>query len=298
MLIPCVIVNMRNKEIDLPQSSLTVSSGSLYHLDLFSPEMKETIKVDVWTPECYQDENTYPVVYMHDGQNLFDASSTWNRQAWEIDSVAGALIESGNIKPAIIVGVYSTDTTRLGDLMPEKPLQYLQDDSIKNFIAMMCRGQYRADEYLAFIVNTLRPEINSNFSTDTSLVATTVMGSSMGGLISIYAMCEYPDVFGAAACLSTHWTGALGGNEDFPSAMKRYLAEKLPQDGLHRLYMDNGDCPYDSVYIPYYQQMTELADSLGYSGTRLKTGIFTGHAHNEFSWSQRVAIPLEFLLIP
>lgn len=298
MLIPCVIVNMRNKEIDLPQSSLTVTSGSLYHLDLFSPEMNETIKVDVWTPECYQDENTYPVVYMHDGQNLFDASSTWNHQAWEIDSVAGALIESGNIKPAIIVGIYSTDTTRLGDLMPEKPLQYLQDDSIKNFIAMMCRGQYRADEYLAFIVNTLRPEINSNFSTDTSLVATTVMGSSMGGLISIYAMCEYPDVFGAAACLSTHWTGALGGNEDFPSAMKRYLAEKLPQDSLHRLYMDNGDCPYDSVYIPYYQQMTELADSLGYSGTRLKTGIFTGHAHNEFSWSQRVAIPLEFLLIP
>lgn len=298
MLIPCVIVNMRNKEIDLPQSSLTVTSGSLYHLDLFSPEMNETIKVDVWTPECYQDENTYPVVYMHDGQNLFDASSTWNHQAWEIDSVAGALIESGNIKPAIIVGIYSTDTTRLGDLMPEKPLQYLQDDSIKNFIAMMCRGQYRADEYLAFIVNTLRPEINSNFSTDTSLVATTVMGSSMGGLISIYAMCEYPDVFGAAACLSTHWTGALGGNEDFPSAMKRYLAEKLPQDGLHRLYMDNGDCPYDSVYIPYYQQMTELADSLGYSGTRLKTGIFTGHAHNEFSWSQRVDIPLEFLLIP
>lgn len=298
MLIPCVIVNMRNKEIDLPQSSLTVASGSLYHLDLFSPEMNETIKVDVWTPECYQDENTYPVVYIHDGQNLFDASSTWNRQAWEIDSVAGALIESGNIKPAIIVGIYSTDTTRLGDLMPEKPLQYLQDDSIKNFIAMMCRGQYRADEYLAFIVNTLRPEINSNFSTDTSLVATTVMGSSMGGLISIYAMCEYPDVFGAAACLSTHWTGALGGNEDFPSAMKRYLAEKLPQDSLHRLYMDNGDCPYDSVYIPYYQQMTELADSLGYSGTRLKTGIFTGHAHNEFSWSQRVAIPLEFLLIP
>lgn len=298
MLIPCVIVNMRNKEIDLPQSSLTVSSGSLYHLDLFSPEMNETIKVDVWTPECYQDENTYPVVYMHDGQNLFDASSTWNHQAWEIDSVAGALIESGNIKPAIIVGIYSTDTTRLGDLMPEKPLQYLQDDSIKNFIAMMCRGQYRADEYLAFIVNTLRPEINSNFSTDTSLVATTVMGSSMGGLISIYAMCEYPDVFGAAACLSTHWTGALGGNEDFPSAMKRYLAEKLPQDSLHRLYMDNGDCPYDSVYIPYYQQMTELADSLGYSGTRLKTGIFTGHAHNELSWSQRVDIPLEFLLIP
>ena len=97
-------------------------------MDLFSPEMNETIKIDVWTPENYTINKNYPVVYMHDGQNLYDATSTWNHQAWEIDSVAGYLMREGIIKPAIIVGIYSTDTTRLGDLMPEKPLQYLQND--------------------------------------------------------------------------------------------------------------------------------------------------------------------------
>ena len=109
-------------------------------------------------------------------------------------------------------------------------------------------------------------------------------------------MCEYPQVFGSAGCLSTHWTGALGGNEDFPGAMRRYLIENLPQDTIHRLYMDNGDCPYDSVYIPYYKEMVALADSLGYNNGRLGSGIYRGHAHNEASWSQRVATPLTFLL--
>lgn len=294
--LPFLIVKMKNKDIIVEPSSLSVSEGDLWHMDLFSPEMNETIKVDVWTPKGYTINKDYSVMYMHDGQNLFDASSTWNGQAWEIDSTASELIQHGIIRPTIVVGIYSTDTTRLGDLMPEKPLQYLQNDTVKNFIDMMCRGNYRADEYLAFIVNTLKPVIDENFSTDTSLMATSIMGSSMGGLISIYAMCEYPQVFGSAGCLSTHWTGALGGNEDFPGAMRRYLIENLPQDTIHRLYMDNGDCPYDSVYIPYYKEMVALADSLGYNRDRLESGIYRGHAHNEASWSQRVATPLTFLL--
>lgn len=296
MLIPALITCLRDKGNDLPLSTLKVTSGNLYHLDLFSSEMNETIKVDVWTPEGYDDRNTYPVIYMHDGQNLFDASSTWNHQAWEIDSVAGPLMASGELPQAIIVGIYSTDSTRLGDLMPEKPLEYLQNDTIRDFIAKMCRDNYRADEYLAFITNTLRQVINTKFATDTTTTATAVMGSSMGGLISIYAMCEYPDLFGTAACLSTHWTGALGGNEDFPAAMQRYLTEKLPRDTIHRLYLDNGTCPYDSVYIPYFQRMGNLANSLGYTGKRFKHWIFPGHSHNEASWASRVEIPLKFIL--
>ncbi|MBQ7041863.1 MAG: hypothetical protein IJN66_04055 [Muribaculaceae bacterium] len=295
-IVPILFFTLKNEDIIVKPSPLKVSSGDLWHMDLFSPEMNETIKVDIWTPERYTINKDYPVIYMHDGQNLFDATSTWNRQAWEIDSVAGILMRDSIIPPAIVVGIYSTDTTRLGDLMPEKPLQYLQNDTIKNFIDMMCRGNYRADEYLAFIVNTLKPVIDRNFSTDTALISTSIMGSSMGGLISIYGMCEYPQVFGSAACLSTHWTGALGGNEDFPRVMRGYLTEKLPQDTIHRLYMDNGDCPYDSVYTPYFLEMVALADSLGYKDERLKSAIYKGHAHNEKSWSKRVEIPLTFLL--
>ncbi len=278
------------------ESPLKVTSGSLYRLGVFSPEMGDTMTVDVWTPDGYDRGGKYPVIYMHDGQNLFDASSTWNHQAWEIDSVAGLLMAAGEVPQAIIVGIHSVDSTRLGDLMPKRPLQYLQNDTIKDFIAMMCRGKYRADEYIAFIANTLRPVVNEEFAADTAQASTAIMGSSMGGLISIYAMCEYPETFGAAACLSTHWTGALGGNEDFPGSMSRYLIEKLPRDTVHRLYMDNGDCPYDSVYIPYYNRMAALADSLGYRDGRLLTGLHRGHSHSEQSWAARVNIPIKYLL--
>ena len=98
------------------------------------------------------------------------------------------------------------------------------------------------------------------------------------------------------AAMKTHWTGALGHNTDFPSAMRNYLKENLPLYMNHRIYFDNGDCPYDTVYIPYFNQMVELVDSLGYNSDQFKHSIFPGHSHDEKSWSRRVATPLEFLL--
>ena len=277
-------------------SQLEVTSGNLWRANIFSPELNETIKVDVWTPNGYTTSKKYPIVYMHDGQNLFDANSTWNHQAWEIDSVMGMLIAENKICPAVVVGIHSVDTTRIGDLMPERVVEMTPPGEVRDFIDMMCRGQYRADEYLSFIVNTLKPIIDTHFSTLTDCKSTSIMGSSMGGLISIYGVTEYPEVFGAAVCMSTHWTGAIGDNADFPTAMKYYLMDNFPRNGDYLLYFDNGDCSYDSNYIPAYESMNRLFDFLGYhEGEKLKTGIFQGHSHSEHSWSQRVAIPLEFI---
>lgn len=297
-LIAITIAIIKRNDISLETSPFQVSSGNLYRTTVFSPELNDSVTVDIWTPEGYNSEKQYPVIYMHDGQNLFDASSTWNHQAWEVDSVVDMLMTQNKITPPIIVGIHSVQETRLGDLMPEKPLKYLKNDTIKSFIEMMCRDNYRADEYLAFIVKTLKPVIDKNFATDKTLSATSTMGSSMGGLISIYAICEYPDIFGTAACLSTHWTGTIGHNDDFPTAIRHYLLENLPKADNHRLYMDNGNCPYDSVYIPYFYQMVELADSLGYKDVKSISKIYPGHKHDEYSWSQRVAIPLEYILAP
>ncbi|MBO5086421.1 MAG: hypothetical protein J6B65_04200 [Paludibacteraceae bacterium] len=284
-------------EAPFVQSNLEVTSGNLWRADIFSPELNETIKIDVWTPKGYTGSKKYPVIYMHDGQNLFDANSTWNHQAWEIDSVLGSLIADKKVKPAIVVGIHSVDTTRIGDLMPERVVEMTPSGEVRDFIDLMCRGQYRADEYLAFIVNTLKPIIDNKFSTFTDRKSTSIMGSSMGGLISIYGVTEYPEVFGAAVCMSTHWTGAIGDNPDFPTAMKQYLLDNFPRNGDYLLYFDNGDCDYDSQYLPAYNEMNTLFDFLGYrEGEKLKTGVFQGHSHSEKSWSERVSIPLQFVL--
>lgn len=295
ILVSCT--NTTTPEAPFEVSKLEVTSGNLWHADIFSPELNETIRIDVWTPDGYTASKLYPVIYMHDGQNLFDANSTWNHQAWEIDSVLGSLIADKKVRPAIVVGIHSVDTTRIGDLMPERVVEMTPPGEVRDFIDRMCRGQYRADEYLLFIVNTLKPIIDDKFSTLTDCKSTSIMGSSMGGLISIYGLSEYSEVFGAAVCMSTHWTGAIGDNTDFPTAMKYYLMDRLPRGTDHRLYFDNGDCDYDSQYLPAYEMMNHLFDFLGYQeGDRLKTGVFQGHSHSEKSWSERVDIPLQFIL--
>ena len=295
ILVSCANTTMPESPFEV--SKLEVTSGNLWHAEVFSPEMNETIKIDVWTPDGYTASKQYPVIYMHDGQNLFDANSTWNHQAWEIDSVLGSLIADKKVRPAIVVGIHSVDTTRIGDLMPERVVEMTPLGEVRDFIDLMCRGQYRADEYLKFIVETLKPLIDSRFSTLVDRQSTIIMGSSMGGLISIYGLSEYPEVFGAAVCMSTHWTGAIGDNQDFPTAMKYYLMDRLPRGTDHRLYFDNGDCSYDSQYLPAYEMMNRLFDFLGYQeGDRLKTGVFQGHSHSEKSWSERVDIPLQFIL--
>lgn len=279
-------------------SDKTVTSGQLETVRLYSPQMADSIDIDIWTPEGYPSGGRYPVVYMHDGQNLFDASTTWNHQAWEIDSVAGPLMAKGLIRPAIVVGIYSKAATRVGDLMPDKPIAAIRNDSIQQIIARRCPGGVKGGKYVEFIAKTLKPFIDSAYTTLPSPENTFVMGSSMGGLASIYAMSEYPDVFGGAACLSTHWSGLAQRNDIFPAAMREYLAASLPRDNSHKLYMDCGDQTIDEVYIPYFFEINRLADTLGYDNARLLTPFFPGHSHSEDSWASRVAMPLRFLLPP
>lgn len=279
-------------------SNKHVSDGTLEYLRIYSPQMADTIEVDVWLPEGYTTQERYPVVYMHDGQNLFDANTTWNRQSWEIDSAAGPLMSKGLIAPAIVVGIYSKPETRVGDLMPDKPVTTINNDSITALIAEKCLGGIKGGKYAAFVATTLKPLIDKLYPTLPGPESTFVMGSSMGGLASIYILCEYPDLFGGAACLSTHWTGLSRRNNIFPAAMRDYLLQSLPRDGRHKLYMDCGDLTIDQLYTPYFFEINALADSLGYDNSRLLTPFFPGHDHSERSWASRVAIPLRFLLPP
>lgn len=279
-------------------SDKRADSGSIETMRVYSPQMGDSVTIDIWLPDGYSAAHRYPVVYMHDGQNLFDAATTWNHQAWEIDSVAGPLMASGLIEPAIVVGIHSVPSTRVGDMMPSKPAASIDNDSVKALIARWCPGGIRGGEYVDFIALTLKPVIDKTYSTRPGRESTFTMGSSMGGLASIYAMCEHPDVFGGAACLSTHWSGLSGRNDIFPAAMRGYLRAALPRDNAHKLYMDNGDMTIDRVYIPYFFEMNSLADSLGYDNSRLLTPFFPGHDHSERSWASRVAVPLRFLLPP
>lgn len=274
------------------------SVGNVDRLYVYSPQLGDTVTVDVWTPEGYNPADTarYPVIYMHDGQNLYDASTTWNKQSWEMDSVTSALVAQGVIEAPVIVGVHSVDSTRIGDLMPQKTCDY--NPALAEVLDAYFPGmEMRGDAYASFIATTLKELVDSAYAVRTDMESTSVMGSSMGGLMSIYAMSEYPATFGRAGCLSTHWVGTLDGNPAFPEAMIAYLTDRLPRDGRHKLYLDHGTESIDSLYGPWNDRVIELANSLGYKtpGT-LETFTDEGASHEERYWAARVHRPLQFLL--
>lgn len=282
----------------------TPDCGTIDRVQLFSPQMADTMIVDIWLPDGYAAEpgQRYPVIYMHDGQNLFDASTTWNRQAWEIDSVMCALVAQESLTPAIVVGVHSFSPTRVADLMPENAVKGEPLQQTLRAVGMDA-ATIRGNAYCDFLVQTLKPYVDERYRTLPDMRHTSVMGSSMGGLMSIYALCEHPDVFGNALCLSTHWIGTPDHAEEFADAMYHYIDAKLPEasadpTSLHKLYFDHGTETLDAFYGPSEEKILTLVKSKGYGPGTLLNLIDTGGAHDERSWARRVAIPLRFALTP
>ena len=123
------------------------------------------------------------------------------------------------------------------------------------------------------------------------------MGSSMGGLISMYAICEYPEVFGGAGCLSTHWVADPNRfYEEVPKAYIKYLSENLPDPSKHKIYFDFGTETLDQYYEPWQKMADEVMKEKGYSKKNWMTKKFPGEAHIEDAWAARLAIPLIFLM--
>lgn len=278
----------------LPQTN----PGKLVRHIIYSPQLKQKINVDIWLPPGYNKKSAkrYPVIYMHDGQNLYDPKTTWNHQAWEMDSVAGALISAHKIPAPIIVGVHSIQESRVPDLMPRKVLEYIPDERTDSMQWDNKEYPLRGDLYARFITHSVKPIVDKAYNTMPDRDHTFVMGSSMGGLMSLYMLCEYPEIFGGAGCLSTHWIGKHPEGV-FPHAFRDYLVDNLPRDGHHKLYFDHGTTTVDAQYGPWEDMMIDYILSQGYTlhGT-LERYVAQGAAHNENFWKRRVSRPLTFLL--
>lgn len=265
-------------------------TGKLDPYPLFSSQFVERRNVQVWLPPDYFSDihKRFPVIYVHDGKNLWDANTTWNKQAWEIDEVMTRLIQEGKVRSAIVVGIDQTDR-RFEEYMPRKAVTGSSIQGYPNRPALP-KDQVLSDQYLKFVVKELKPFIDSHYRTQADRDNTFMMGSSMGGLISLYAISEYPKVFGAVAAVSTHWPVGDG-------AMIKYLSANLPDPKTHRIYFDHGTETLDAAYAPYQVQMDAVMRRRGYrENINWVTKTFPGAAHDERSWNARADIPLQFLL--
>ena len=265
--------------------------GTLHHFPNLPSTFINPRNVDVWLPPNYDegDAGGYNVLYMQDGQNLFESQKAFIGVDWGMDQTMAVLCQKKEMRPTIVVGIWNTPQ-RLREYLPQRPFCEHQSQRSRSRVIKRYGGVPISDRYLRFLVYELKPFVDRRYCTRPEREFTFLMGSSMGGLISLYAICEYPHIFGGAACLSTHWPIAH-------RSFGKYLKARLPEPRGHKIYLDYGDEADSAGYLVRQKRVEHLIWESGYAfGLDWLANWYAGDPHSETAWRTRVHVPLRFLL--
>lgn len=242
--------------------------------------LQNTRGVWVYLPPSYAENplRSFPVVYMHDGQNLFDPSAAFGGTIWHVQDAMNLGAEDGTIAEAIVVGVENTPA-RIDEYTPSR-------DATEG-------AGGRGALYLRMLVEELKPFIDGRYRTLPGRDTTALVGSSLGGLISLYAAVTHADTFGLIGAMSpsTWWNdreiiarvAALGSASVRPS----------------RIYVDSGDAGPSRDGVDDTRALAEALRAAGYrDGVSLRYTVMPGGQHNEQYWAERLPDALRFIVGP
>lgn len=232
------------------------------------PQLNAKRKVWIYLPPSYSTSTKkYPVLYMHDGQNLFD-EFTGGYGEWGVDELLDSLIAKGG-KEYIVVGVDHGGSERLKEYNPYDS-QY---------------GKGKGKAYVDFLVNNLKPYIDQHYRTKTDFKNTSIAGSSMGGLISMYAIATYPNVFGSAGIFSpAFWVG---------KAIETELKSKAKVLSKHKIYFVAGNLE-GKMMISDMQTAYQILDPTK-QNKNIKVLEKADGKHNEAFWRREFPAFYEFI---
>lgn len=241
-----------------------ITGNVKYHRE-FKSNFTRSRDIIIWLPEnYYSSEQRYPVLYMQDGQNVFDPSTSAFGYDWRVDETTDSLIRNNCMKPIIIVGIYNTS---------ERSSEYSPNDTGK--------------AYMKFVTEELKPFVDKQYRTIPDRNNTSVAGSSMGGLISFMLLWEYPNIFSKAACLSPAFKI---GRFDYVSNVVN--TTNIPDDIL--IYIDNGEIELEALLQPGVDEMMNTLESKGFVKEKnLFWKKFENAYHNEQAWAERFYLPLK-----
>ncbi len=240
-----------------------ISGDVEYHHSFYSANLQNERDIIIWLPPSYNNEleKKYPVLYMHDGQNIMDPKTSFSKTDWRVDETVTRLIKKNQLQEIIIVGINNTN-----DRLEE------YSDSEKG------------NNYIKFITDELKPFIDKTYRTLPDKENTAVMGSSMGGLISFLIVWKHPDIFAKAACLSSsfHYDN-------------RKIIEMIKADNDEikdfKLYLDSGEDGLEETQLMFAELSLK-----GYKlGKELDYFYDRGAQHTESAWAERLERPLLFL---
>lgn len=252
-----------------------MSSSQLRKHNLFrSRFLRNQRDLIVYLPPGYdeQPESRFPVLYLHDGQNLFDRATAFGGQDWNVHGAADQLIHVGALEPLIIVGIYNTGKSRIHEYTPTKAPKL---------------GGGRADRYAKFLLQEVMPFILREYRALSGPIATGIGGSSLGALVSLYFGLKYPQLFGKIAALSP----SVWWNQ----RMIHRFAAAAPVQPRPSIWLDIGTKEGPRIV----QDVEQFRDVLLNKGWRENQDLHyervEGGEHSETAWSQRIGRVLEFL---
>jgi predicted alpha/beta superfamily hydrolase len=279
----------------LPSGASAQDQGRFVDLGALQSKYIAPTKVVVWLPPDYAaGKQRYGVVYMHDGQNLFDPKRSNFNKVWAADKSALRLIAAGKVKPFIIVGIDQPGEDRGRQYFP-RVMTDLLSPAVREKLASQGNGKpIISDEYLKFIVTELKPQIDRDFRTKPARKDTSIAGSSMGGLISLYAITKYPKIFGTAGAVSTHlplanpnWSDEE--RKDIFHAWQIYVKQELGKPNGRRIWFDHGTETLDAFYRPYQENLDAALVANGWrKGRDFSSRVYAGTPHEENAWAARM----------
>ncbi len=263
-----------------------VTGTLVYWQDISSNFLTETRHVEIWLPPGYDDDSDhrYRVIYMSDGENLFDPRIANTGIDWGVDEAMMRGAEQGLFDPAIVVATWSTAKRRI-EYSP----------------------WHDAPEYARFLIEELMPRVNAEFRTLTGSDSTFVMGSSMGGLLSYYLVKNHPDVFSACGCVSTAFLvsekrlAQFDGAEQSEFDATPYIIRDIENGDTVprgvRMFFDHGTEGLDAEYGPQHAAVRDWLLEQGFEdGQDFLVRVYEGANHNEASWRARLGDQLAWLL--
>lgn len=260
-------------------------------------------RLSIWLPPGYDTNTTrYRVLYMHDAQNLFDPALSNFNKVWAADTAMLGHAEATGTDPWIIVGMWSPGADRYRQYMPEPAYNAASPDLRSRMDAFGNGKPIVSRHYIGWIAGTLKTWVDAHLRTRTAPEDTAIIGSSMGGLISLYAFLEHPEVFGRAGCVSTHWPGTAPQAVGEPDAemlgiWQAMIAEKLGDLSGRRLWFDHGDATLDAFYPPYQAAIDARLEATDHiRGTHWESRVYPGAQHEENAWAARLPEVLGWVL--